>query len=92
MQINEVFIADQRISKNFTYCRSFSLRSTGCKEKSSHRERFIKKKKKKKKKKKSLTLEIIISDVFPSLYIISFQKQDDHITRLIKPPKHLSQS
>lgn len=45
MQINEVFIADQRISKNFTYCRSFSLRSTGCIEKSSHRERFIKKKK-----------------------------------------------
>ena len=87
MQINEVFIADQRISKNFTYCRSFSLRSTGCIEKSSHRERFIKK-----KKKKSITLEIIISDVFPSLYIISFQKQDDHITRLIKPPKHLSQS
>ena len=67
MQINEVFIADQRISKNFTYCRSFSLRSTGCIEKSSHRERFIKK-----KKKKSLTLEIIISDVFPSLHIISF--------------------
>ena len=87
MQINEVFIADQRISKNFTYCRSFRLRSTGCIEKSSHREIFIKK-----KKKKSLTLEIIISDVFPSLYIISFQKQDDHITRLIKPPKHLSQS